>query len=76
MTLPDYLRNLRQRHQPGNATEHTFRGDLQQLIESLVSGVQATNEPRRQQCGAPDYVLTRHELPVGYVEALLFPQNP
>jgi hypothetical protein len=28
-----------------------------------------TNEPARVACGAPDYVLTRKDIPVGYVEA-------
>ena len=29
----------------------------------------ATNEPARIACGAPDYVLTRKDVPVGYIEA-------
>ncbi len=28
-----------------------------------------TNEPARIDCGAPDYVLTRKDVPVGYIEA-------
>jgi predicted helicase len=28
-----------------------------------------TNEPARIDCGAPDYILTRKEIPVGYIEA-------
>jgi hypothetical protein len=69
MTLDQYIANVHQRYKLGNATEHTFRGDLQQLIESLVPGVRATNEPKRQSCGAPDYILTRKDIPVGFIEA-------
>ena len=69
MTLDQYIANLNQRYQLGNATEHTFRGDLQQLIESIVPEVSATNEPKRQKCGAPDYILTKKEIPVGFIEA-------
>ena len=69
MTLGQYLDNLNKRYRLGNATEHTFRGDLQQLLESTVPGIAATNEPRRIKCGAPDYVLTRQDIPVGYIEA-------
>ncbi len=29
----------------------------------------ATNEPKRQSCGAPDYILTKKDIPVGFVEA-------
>ena len=69
MTPSQYITNLNTRYQLGNATEHTFRGDLQQLIESLVPDIQATNEPKRQKCGAPDYILTRKDIPVGFIEA-------
>ncbi|RXP47939.1 DNA methyltransferase [Lutibacter sp. HS1-25] len=69
MTIQQYIQNINQRYLLGNATEHTFRGDLQQLIESLVKDVQATNEPKRQSCGAPDYILTKKDIPVGFIEA-------
>lgn len=64
-----YLQNINLRYKLGNATEHTFRGDLQQLIEGLNPGIRATNEPKRQTCGAPDYILTRKDIPVGFIEA-------
>ncbi|HPB58410.1 MAG TPA: N-6 DNA methylase, partial [Bacteroidales bacterium] len=44
-------------------------GDLQSLIEALVPNIQATNEPKRQSCGAPDYILTKNDIPVGFIEA-------
>ncbi|MDZ7935958.1 MAG: DNA methyltransferase [Emticicia sp.] len=69
MTIQQYIDNLNQRYKLGNATEHTFRGDLQTLIESLVPDIRATNEPKRQSCGAPDYILTRGEIPIGFIEA-------
>ena len=67
--ITTYLDNINQRYRLGNATEHTFRGDLQHLIEALVPDIRATNEPKRISCGAPDYVLTRKEIPVGFIEA-------
>lgn len=69
MTTEQYLNNINQRYKLGNATEHTFRGDLQQLLESLVPTISATNEPKRQSCGAPDYILTKKDIPVGFIEA-------
>src|SRR5690606_25121577 len=69
MTLDQYIDNINKRYQLGNATEHTFRGDLQQLLESLVPSIRATNEPKRQSCGAPDYILTKKDIPVGFIEA-------
>ncbi len=69
MTLEQYIDNINKRYRLGNATEHTFRGDLQQLIESLVPDIRATNEPKRQLCGAPDYILTKKDIPIGFIEA-------
>ena len=69
MTIESYIDNINQRYKLGNATEHTFRGDLQQLLESLVPEIRATNEPKRQSCGAPDYILTKKDIPVGFIEA-------
>ncbi|MBK6450076.1 MAG: DNA methyltransferase, partial [Saprospiraceae bacterium] len=69
MTISQYIENIANRYKHGNATEHTYRGDLQQLIESIVPDVRATNEPKRQLCGAPDYILTKKEIPVGFIEA-------
>ncbi|MDD2412852.1 MAG: N-6 DNA methylase [Bacteroidales bacterium] len=69
MTIEQYIDNINQRYKLGIATEHTFRGDLQQLIESLVPEIRATNEPKRQSCGAPDYILTYKDIPIGFIEA-------
>ncbi|MDZ4164942.1 MAG: type ISP restriction/modification enzyme [Smithellaceae bacterium] len=52
-----------------NATEHTHRPALKSLIESLRENITATNEPKREQCGAPDFIVTRHGIPLGYIEA-------
>ncbi|MDD3876793.1 MAG: hypothetical protein PHT69_09240 [Bacteroidales bacterium] len=56
MTLSEYISSINQRYKLGNATEHTFRADLQNLIECMVPEIRATNEPKRQKCGAPDYI--------------------
>jgi hypothetical protein len=64
-----YIDKIDQRFKLGNATEHTFRGDLQQLLESLVPDIQATNEPKRQACGAPDYIITKRGIDIGFIEA-------
>ena len=76
MTIQQYIDNLNQRYKLGNATEHTFRGDLQTLIESVVPNIQATNEPKRQSCGAPDFIVTKKDslsqtfgIPLGFIEA-------
>lgn len=67
--LSRYLQRIEKALAAGNATEHTHRPALKELLESLTVGVTATNEPKRVQCGAPDYIATRGETPLGYIEA-------
>ncbi|HOG20665.1 MAG TPA: N-6 DNA methylase, partial [Salinivirgaceae bacterium] len=69
MTIAQYIDNIDKRYRLGISTEHTFRGDLQNLLETLVPEIQATNEPKRQSCGAPDFIITKKDIPVGFIEA-------
>lgn len=64
-----YINSVIQKYKTGKTTEHSFRGDLQEFIERTVIGVQAINEPRRQKCGAPDYIIQKKNIPIGYIEA-------
>ena len=69
MTIQSYLDTLNLRYKTGISREHTYRGDLQTLLMSLLPDILVTNEPARVACGAPDYMLTRKDIPVGYIEA-------
>ena len=69
MSITNYLDKVNQHYKSGHATEHTYRGDLAELIKAIVSDVLVTNEPKRQSCGAPDYILTKKDIPVGFIEA-------
>ncbi len=69
MTLQDYIDRITTRYNTGISREHSYRGDLQNLLETLAPDVLVTNEPARVACGAPDYILTRKSIPVGYIEA-------
>ena len=67
--LHPYITSIAATHAGGISTEHSFRADLQQLMQELLPDVDITNEPRRIECGAPDYVLARDGIPLGYIEA-------
>ncbi|MEJ8803428.1 type ISP restriction/modification enzyme [Pontibacter sp. H249] len=69
MTLHNYIDILNTRYKAGFSREHSYRGDLQTLISTLAPDVLVTNEPARIACGAPDYIITKNEIPVGYIEA-------
>lgn len=67
--IEQYCKNIRQRFKTGISTEHSYRGDLQNLLQNLIKGINITNEPKKQKCGAPDYIIQRKEVPIGYIEA-------
>lgn len=69
MTIAEYLDSINKRYKAGISREHSYRGDFQQLLESILPGILVTNEPARVECGAPDYILTKKSVPVGYIEA-------
>lgn len=65
-----YLKAMELALKAGNATEHTHRPTLKTLVEALAGDrILATNEPRRIACGAPDFIISRDLLPLGYIEA-------
>ncbi|MBP6739104.1 MAG: N-6 DNA methylase [Leptospiraceae bacterium] len=69
MPINNYLEKINRLYKTGNAREHSYRGDLQVLINTIVTDVLVTNEPARVECGAPDYIITKRDIPIGYIEA-------
>ena len=65
-----YLKAIERELHIGKTTEHTHRPALKQLVEALQPRINATNEPKRVACGAPDFVVTRNpgSLTIGYIE--------
>jgi len=63
-----YLSAIKMNLTHGDATEHTHRPALKQLLEATGAGIIATNEPKRILCGAPDFNITRNKVPLGHVE--------
>jgi predicted helicase len=67
--LKSYLAEVKREFGTGVSTEHTHRGALKALVESFSPDIVAINEPKRVECGAPDYVVKRGDLSIGYIEA-------
>jgi hypothetical protein len=67
--IKDYLKQIEKELRRGDSTEHTHRSTLKILLESMMTGVVATNEPKRIECGAPDFIVTKGHVPLGYIEA-------
>ena len=70
MDLKEYISTVNQKYRAGNATEHSYRGALEQLMQTLLPKLRIVNEPKRVKCGAPDYIASRKDgMPVFYIEA-------
>lgn len=65
----EYIRALEKSLVRGDSTEQTHRPALKALMEAVDKGIVATNEPKRIECGAPDFGISRGALTVGYIEA-------
>lgn len=47
MNIQQYIEKPYIHYKTGTATEHRYRGDLQDLIKSIVTGVEMTNQPSK-----------------------------
>jgi hypothetical protein len=68
VNISAYLSEIRKNLAHGDATEHTHRPALKKLIESVGAGIVATNEPKRVNCGGPDFSISRNKIPLGHVK--------
>ncbi len=64
-----FLTDLTRIHSGGKATEHSYRPALQTLFHSLSPDITATNEPKREKFGAPDFIFERKGITIPHVEA-------
>lgn len=67
--ISEFIARVQAVYKTGSATEHSYRSALEQLISSLNEGVIALNEPKREACGAPDFIIQRGDIAVGHIEA-------
>lgn len=70
MNVRDYISEINKQYATGVAREHTYRPALQRLLAEMLPKLIVSNEPARQECGAPDYILQRKgNIPVAFLEA-------
>ena len=71
-SIQTFLTAAEERLQSGLATEHSYRGILEQLFTATLAQVLPINEPKRAYFGedlnAPDFKILRKGQPLGHVE--------
>jgi len=63
-----YVASLNKELEGGSATESGYRPALKALLEASGENIVATNEPKRTRYGAPDFKISRRNVPIGYIE--------
>jgi len=63
-----YLSEIQKNLKTGKAGEQTYRHALKEFVESFDKSIFLLNEPRRVSCGAPDFIVTKGRLTIGYIE--------
>jgi len=64
-----YLSRVQTEYKTGIAAEHAYRPALEELLESVDKSLNAVNDPKRIQAGAPDFIILQGKVPVAFVEA-------
>jgi len=68
-----YINDVSKKYATGIVTEHSYRGILENLLKELLPKFNIINEPKRIDCGAPDYIIAKENdttsIPVAFVEA-------
>lgn len=67
--VSDFISSVKKTYATGQATEHSYRSALETLFNALDNEITALNEPRRVQCGAPDFIISKGDIVIGHVEA-------
>lgn len=68
--IKTYIVELNRQYSTGVAHEHAHRGTLKNLLDVfLPKGYIVVNEPTREKCGAPDYIIIKGNIPIAYIEA-------
>lgn len=73
MNIQAFVENVESIYKTGAATKHSYRADLQKLLSSIAPDIIALNEPKRVECGAPDFIVSQGDIVIGHVEAKNIP---
>lgn len=66
--LKTFLKNIETISKDPDAKEHSYRKDLQELLESIDPNVSVLHEGKRLTAGTPDFRLKRNDILVAFLE--------
>lgn len=68
--IQKYINEVSELYKTERAREHAYRPALHNLLDSLKqsSDIKILNDPKKSEHGAPDFIVIKKELPIGYIE--------
>lgn len=76
--IRNYLSEVQKQLDSGQATEHSYRPAIKDLLNALNETIEAINEPKQSEHGAPDFIVIgkkNKDLKLGYGEAKIPGEN-
>ena len=71
----NYVESVNTIYRTGETTEHSFRGTLETLVNSMLpktkknqTPINVINEPKRKEYGAPDFELRKGDVIISFIE--------
>ena len=68
MKVSEYIEKVNNSNKSKINSENSFRGDLQQLLKTLLPNLSVTNEPMSIDYGIPNYIISEEGLPIAYIK--------
>ena len=69
MNILEYLDNLNSDFKSGITSEQACHKNLLTLLKNYDKKLKATNDPVFIACGAPNYIITKNNIPLGFINA-------
>lgn len=64
-----YCANINKKLKSGKTTEASFYNTLETLVDDFLINCGVINQPKRIECGAPDFIVQMNNIPIGFIEA-------
>ena len=72
MKVSEYIDTVNRRYKKGKIKEKSYRGDLKNLLESLLPNISVTNNHMSIRCEGPNLTISQKGLPIGYIKTTDF----
>jgi len=66
--ISEYIKEIDKVYKSGVAKEHSYRSAFEILMKKLLTGKRIVNEPKKIDCGKPDFIIFNDDIQFGFIE--------